>query len=140
IMNHRINVLPVFPSRLIFVSNCRKGRRWLFCLFFIYTTIFALNSSRAAVLSWSGGGANANWNNTANWGFAGIPANGDTVIFPALQPNALNTNNIVGLTLNRIVFAGAGGGYDIRGNAITLTNNIEATNSVGANTIENLIA
>ncbi len=38
-------------------------------------------------LSWSGGGgANAYWNNSANWGFAGVPANGDTVIFqPASQ-------------------------------------------------------
>jgi autotransporter-associated beta strand protein len=138
-MNHRINVLPVFPSRLIFVSNCRKGRRWLFCLFFIYTTIFALNSSRAAVLSWSGGGANANWNNTANWGFAGIPANGDTVVFPASQPNQLNTNNIAGLVLNQIRFAGASGGYDLRGNAFTLTDSIWATNTTGANTIRNSI-
>ena len=91
-------------------------------------------------LSWSGGGgANANWNNSANWGFAGTPANGDTLIFSASQPNLLNTNNIAGLTLNQIRFAGAGGGYDIRGNAFTLTNSIMATNTAGANTIENNI-
>src|ERR1039458_6313635 len=89
-------------------------------------------------LSWSGGGgANANWNNSANWGLAGAPANGDTLIFSASQPNLLNTNNIAGLTLNQIRFAGAGGGYDIRGNAFTLTNSIMATNTAGANTIEN---
>jgi autotransporter-associated beta strand protein len=93
-----------------------------------------------AVWSWSGGGgANANWNNSANWGFAGTPNNGDTVIFPASQPNELNTNNLTGLTLNQIVFAGAGGGYDIRGNAFTLTNCIMATNTAGANIIENNI-
>jgi autotransporter-associated beta strand protein len=94
-----------------------------------------------AVWSWSGGGgANAYWNNSANWGFAGTPTNGDTVIFPASRPNELNTNNIPGLALNQIVFAGAGGGYDIRGNAFTLTNGIIATNTTGANTIENDIA
>ena len=94
--------------------------------------------SQAAVLSWSGaGGANANWNNSANWGFAGTPANGDTLIFSASQPNLVNTNNLAGLTLNQIRFVGAGGGYDLRGNAFTLTNNIEATNSAGGNTIEN---
>ncbi len=95
-------------------------------------------SLQAAILSWSGGGgANAYWNDSANWGFAGTPGNGDTLIFSAGQPDLLNTNNLVGLTLNRVVFVGAGGGYDIRGNAFTLTNNIEATNSAGANTIEN---
>ena len=94
----------------------------------------------AAVFSWSGGGGgNAYWSNSANWGFVGTPGNGDTVIFSASQPNLLNTNDIAGLTLNRIVFVGPGGGYDIRGNAFTLTNNIEATNSAGANTIENNI-
>ena len=88
--------------------------------------------ARGAVLSWSGGGgANANWNNSANWGFAGMPGNGDTLIFPASQPDLVNTNNIPGLTLNQIIFAGPGGGYDIRGNAFTLTNNIEATNTTG---------
>jgi autotransporter-associated beta strand protein len=95
---------------------------------------------RAATWSWSGGGgANAYWNNSANWGFAGIPANGDTVVFPASQPDLLNTNNIAGLTLNQIRFVGAGGGYDIRGDAFTLTNSIIATNTTGANIIENNI-
>ena len=94
--------------------------------------------ARAATWSWSGGGgANAYWNNSANWGFAGTPGNGDTVIFPAAQPNLLNTNNIAGLTLNQIRFVGSAGGYDIRGNALTLTNSIVATNTSGANTIEN---
>ncbi|MGA3144659.1 MAG: autotransporter-associated beta strand repeat-containing protein [Verrucomicrobiota bacterium] len=97
------------------------------------------NPIHAATWSWSGGGANAYWNNSVNWGFAGIPANGDTVIFPASQPNLLNTNNIAGLTLNQIRFVGAGGGYDIRGNAFTLTNSIMATNTAGANIIENSI-
>ncbi|HXC97717.1 MAG TPA: autotransporter-associated beta strand repeat-containing protein [Verrucomicrobiae bacterium] len=106
----------------------------VFCL-----GLFSL-PARGAVLSWSGGGgANANWNNSANWGFVGTPNNGDTLIFPASQPNLINTNNIAGLTLNQIVFAGPGGGYDIRGNAFTLTNNLEATNTAGANIIENNI-
>ncbi|HWX23003.1 MAG TPA: autotransporter-associated beta strand repeat-containing protein [Candidatus Binatia bacterium] len=102
--------------------------------------LWSVDESQAAILSWSGGGgANANWNNNANWGFAGTPASGDTLIFPASQPNLVNTNNIAGLTLNQIRFVGAGGGYDIRGNAFTLTNNIEATNSAVANTLENNI-
>jgi autotransporter-associated beta strand protein len=94
----------------------------------------------AATLSWSGGGgANANWNLAANWGGAGIPGNGDTIIFQGPQPNLVNTNNIAGLTLNQIRFQGTSGGFDLRGNAFTLTNNIECTNSAGANTLENNI-
>lgn len=91
-------------------------------------------------LSWSGdGGANANWNNSANWGYAGTPQNYDTLIFPASQPNLINTNNISNLNLNQIIFAGPGGGYSIYGNAITLTNSLIATNTAGANTINNNI-
>ena len=89
-------------------------------------------------LNWSGAGANANWNNSANWGGA-TPGNGDTLIFPGGAAKLLNTNNIAGLTLNQIRFVGAGGGYDIRGNAFTLTNSILATNTAGANIIENNI-
>ena len=89
-------------------------------------------------LNWSGAGANANWNNSANWGGA-TPGNGDTLIFPGGAAKLLNTNNIANLTLNQIRFAGASGGFDIRGNAFTLTNSIMATNTAGANTIENNI-
>ena len=96
--------------------------------------------ARAAVLSWSGGGSTANWSDIGNWGFAGVPANGDTLIFPAAQPRLANTNNFAGLTLNQIRFVGASGGYDIRGNSFTLTNSILATNSAGANILENIIA
>jgi autotransporter-associated beta strand protein len=94
----------------------------------------------AANLSWSGASATSgNWNDSANWGFVGTPANGDTLIFPSAQPRLNNTNNIAGLTLNQIRFVGAGGGYAIFGNAITLTNGIEATNSVGINVLSNNI-
>ncbi len=106
----------------------------------IAISLFSLFEGHAANLSWSGGGgADANWSNTANWGFGPTPTNGDTLIFSGSQPNLLNTNNIAGLVLNQIRFVGTGGGYDIRGNSFTLTNNFEGTNSGGGNTIENNI-
>ena len=92
-----------------------------------------------AILSWSGGGTTGNWSDSGNWGFAGTPGNGDTLIFSATQPRPVNTNNIASLTLNQIRFVGAGGGYAIFGNAITITNGIEATNSTGANVLSNNI-
>ena len=119
----------------------RHGSRRLAAAGMVLLASMALvASSRANVYSWSGGGgANANWNNPANWGFPGTPANGDTVVFPASQPDLINTNNLTSLILNQIRFAGAGGGYDIRGFAFTVTNSIVATNSTGANTVENSI-
>src|ERR1044071_734538 len=93
----------------------------------------------ATSLTWSGGGSSGNWSDSGNWGLAGTPANGDILIFPAAQPRLNNTNNIASLTLNQIRFVGAGGDYAIFGNAITLTNGIEATNSPGINVLSNNI-
>ncbi|MDB6029453.1 MAG: Autotransporter-associated beta strand repeat protein [Verrucomicrobiales bacterium] len=88
-------------------------------------------------LTWNGGGgANANWNVSANWGGVGTPANGDTLIFQGTATQ-LNTNNLVGLVLNQVKFNGAVGGFTLRGNALGVTNSIIVTNtSIGA-TIEN---
>jgi autotransporter-associated beta strand protein len=97
-------------------------------------------SVRGATLSWSGGSATGgNWNDSANWGFVGTPNSGDTLIFSASQPRLTNTNNISNLVLNQIRFVGAGGGYVINGQGFTVTNNIEATNTAGANLISNNI-
>ena len=96
--------------------------------------------TRAGTLSWSGdGGADANWSNSANWGYSGTPANGDTLVFPAGRPDLVNTNNLTSLIVAQIRFVGAGGGYAIWGNALTLTNGILATNTAGLNTINNSI-
>jgi autotransporter-associated beta strand protein len=92
-------------------------------------------AAHANIYSWSGGGATANWSDSGNWGFAGVPGNGDTVVFPAAQPRLSNTNNLAGLSLAQIRFAGTSGGYSIYGNAITVTSDIEATNTSGANAI-----
>ena len=88
-----------------------------------------------ATLTWNGGGgANGNWNDSANWGGAGIPATGDILVFQGTS--GLNsTNNISDLTLNQIRFNG--GGFTLYGDPFTLTNSIMATNTSGADTILN---
>ena len=110
------------------------------CFLFTLLTCLCLGLPRveANVLSWSGGGApDANWGNINNWGGAGVPANGDTILFQGPQPGLVNTNNIGPLTLNQIRFIGTSGGFDIRGLALTVTNGIENTNGAGVNEIEN---
>ena len=118
----------------------RLARRLAVTAMFVFGWLPSVVESRAATLSWTGGGgANANWNNSANWGGTGTPGNGDTIIFQGPKANLVNTNNLVGLTLSQIRFEGTSGGFDIRGNAFTLTNNIECTNAAGANSISNSI-
>lgn len=90
---------------------------------------------KANVLTWTGGGTTGNWSDSANWGGAGTPNIGDTVVFTGGQPRFWNTNNLSGLALNRVCFTGASGGYIIYGNPFTVTNAIQTTNVTGVNTI-----
>src|SRR5262245_14965862 len=106
---------PVLSNLPIYLTAIAIASSWL----------FGVVTADAATLSWSGGGSSGNWSDTGNWGFSGPPATGDTLIFPAAQPRLANTNNIVGLSLNQIRFVGAGGGYAIFGNSITITNGID---------------
>ena len=124
---------PSFPS-LRSASNPLGSA----CLLLLAIVLLAL-PAWAGTLSWSGGGSSGNWSDAGNWGFAGTPASGDTLVFPAAQPRLTNTNNLAGLVLAGIRFAGPGGGYTLYGNAFTLTNQVVATNTAGANTINNSI-
>lgn len=106
-------------------------------LLFSCLPLLITQPSSAAVLSWNGGGSSGKWSDSGNWGLAGTPGPGDTLIFisGALRPS--NTNDVVGLQLSQIRFAGTAGGYSIFGNAFSLTNSIAATNTTGLNTINN---
>jgi autotransporter-associated beta strand protein len=96
-------------------------------------------AAHGKTLTWSGysGGY---WNNTNSWFEAGVPANGDTIVFSgSATNNMVNTNDIANLTLNQIRFINAiepGGMFDLRGNAFTVTSGIMVTNTA---VIENKI-
>ena len=92
----------------------------------------------AATRTWNGS-TSANWGDAANWTAAGAPANGDTLVFPAGAARPTNTNNLTSLVLAEVRFTGPSGGYAIWGNALSVTNRIEATNSAGGNAIMNNI-
>jgi hypothetical protein len=68
--------------------------------------------------------SSANWNLRDNWGGVGVPANGDTVVFPSGAARLVNTNNIAGLRLHEIQFLGLGGGYNVRGQSLSVSNGI----------------
>lgn len=82
-------------------------------------------SAPAATRIWTGGhSSSANWNLRDNWGGVAVPANGDTLVFPSGAPRLNNTNNIAGLRLNEIQFLGLGGGYNVRGQSLSVSNGI----------------
>lgn len=105
----------------------------------MYAALAVILPSKANTFTWSGGGGNGNWSNSANWGGVGTPGNGDTIVFPGGASRLINTNDIPGLILSDIRFTGNSGGYNISGSAFTLTNSISSTNTAGANTINNNI-
>ncbi len=102
----------------------------------IFILLIGAFSASAALKTWVGLGANANWSTSLNWSPSGQPGNNDDVSFPAGAAQLLNTNNLASLKLSSIAFSGAGGGYLIRGNGITLTNGLTAAHTVGANTVD----
>ena len=104
--NARLSVHSMKTSGLIMKkSNTPKNRNPLaasmVAIFFRSVAITALCAGTlwafqicGATLSWSGGGGGANWNDSGNWGFAGTPTNGDTLIFPAAQPRQIGRAHV----------------------------------------------
>ncbi len=93
---------------------------------------FCALPTSAATKTWNGSTVGS-WQIASNWIPAGVPVNGDTLVFPANAIKLLTTNapggptNFSSLTLLR-------NGYELRGPALTITNGV--TNSMlGQNTI-----
>ncbi|WP_254512258.1 autotransporter-associated beta strand repeat-containing protein [Anatilimnocola floriformis] len=85
-----------------------------------------------ATMTWDGS-SSALWSDAANWVGDIAPAAGDELFFPAGAANLTNTNDLAaGTTFNTVLFTGSG--YNISGNAITLTGGLTANNVTGNNT------
>jgi hypothetical protein len=99
----------------------------------ILLTLFtSQNTARAATRTWIGVGADPFWGNTNNWSGSVRPAATDDVVFATSTPQMATVNNWIG-ALRSITFGV--GGYSISGNALVLTNGINATNAAGQNAI-----
>lgn len=79
----------------------------------------------AATKTWTGQSGGL-WSTAANWSPAGAPANDDSLNFPLLPGGRTlaMTNDLVGRTFTDLTFTV--NGYSVRGNAITLTDGINA--------------
>src|SRR2546421_469342 len=105
-------------------------------LFFNAFTLLMLFAAQdracAAVRTWTGGGLDPLWSNTANWSGGIRPAAADDVVFPSGAAQLATLNNWIG-ALHSITFGV--GGYSISGNGLVLMNGINATNTTGVNAV-----
>lgn len=90
----------------------------------------------AATLRWVGAAANGNWSRGPNWDLGTAPVAGDTLVFPGGQPRLANNNDITGLQVATIRFTGPSAGYVLSGNAIAVTDGIDANQIAGNNSVQ----
>ncbi len=86
-----------------------------------------------ATFTWDGGGADNNWQTAENWVDDIAPSNNDDLVFASGATRLTNTNKFVGATFRSITFSGAG--YDLQGNALTITDGIENQAGAGFNNV-----
>ena len=97
------------------------------------TTLLGLDAP-AANRTWTGGGADNNWTNTANWGGT-APAANDLLFFDGTT-RLTNTNNIAANTaFNGLTFNSTAGAFTLRGNALNLARRHHQQRPANAETI-----
>src|SRR5213593_4569856 len=90
----------------------------------------------ATTTTWTGADPSGYWSAPANWSPAGVPTNGNDLVFPGGLPpgDMVSTNDLTGSIFRSISFTQAGG-HTIRGNPITLTNRSNCIINSGTNVI-----
>src|SRR5678815_4801781 len=91
----------------------------------VVLSLLTVPGARAAATTttWTGADPSGYWSAPANWSPAGVPTNGNDLVFPGGLPPAdmVSTNDLTGRFFRSITFSGASR-HTIRGNPITLTN------------------
>src|SRR5437667_6676367 len=90
----------------------------------------------AATTTWTGADPSGYWSAPANWSPAGVPTNGNDLMFPGGLPpgDMVSTNDLTNSSFRSITFGGASS-HTIRGNPITLTNRTDCIINSGTNVI-----
>src|SRR5438552_13976684 len=103
----------------------------------IVLSLATVPGARAAATTntWTGADPSGYWSAPANWSPAGVPVNGNDLVFPGGLPpgDMVSTNDLPGSFFRSITFQA--GGYTISGNPITLTNRTDCIINSGTNVI-----
>jgi hypothetical protein len=89
---------------------------------------------QATTNTWTGADPSGYWSAPANWSPAGVPVNGNDLVFPGGLPpgDMVSTNDLPGSFFRSITFSGASR-HTISGNPITLTNRSNCIINSGTN-------
>lgn len=85
------------------------------------------HSSPAATKTWQGNAGSVHWSDPGNWDPAGVPQDGDALVFPASGAASLSQNDLTNIRLHSITLHG--GGYELTGNAVRLDSALTDTHS-----------
>ena len=88
-----------------------------------------------AVRTWTGAGANNNWNNAANWdGGLSFPSTGDDIIFNGAFPTTGNKNCLLNVGFNglNVNFTGYTGTFTFGANLTITSGTLTLSSAVGA--------
>src|SRR5207247_1333966 len=90
----------------------------------------------ATTSTWTGADPSGYWSAPANWSPAGVPVNGNDLVFPSGLPpgDMVSTNDLTGSFFRKITFSGASR-HTISGNPVTLTNRANVIINNGTNVI-----
>jgi hypothetical protein len=88
----------------------------------VVLSLATVPGARATTTTWTGADPSG-YSAPANWSPAGVPVNGNDLVFPGGLPpgDMVSTNDLTNSIFRSITFGGASR-YTIRGNPITLTN------------------
>jgi hypothetical protein len=102
----------------------------------VVLSLATVPGARAAATTntWTGADPSGYWSAPANWSPAGVPVNGNDLVFPGGLPpgDMVSTNDLSGSFFRKITF-GAGSRHTIRGNPMTLTNRTDCIINSGTN-------
>src|SRR6266536_2778913 len=104
----------------------------------VVLSLLTVPGARAAATTntWTGADPSGYWSAPANWSPAGVPVNGDDLVFPGGLPpgDMVSTNDLTDSFFRKITFSGASR-HTISGNPITLTNRSDCITYSGTNVI-----
>jgi autotransporter-associated beta strand protein len=93
----------------------------------------AVSATTFKTITWTGGGANANWSTAANWGGM-VPVAGCDLAFAASAGLTTSNDLAAGTQFGNLTFNAAAGAFTLNGNSVMLSGSI-TNNSTNAETI-----